>query len=597
MARPILTILPSPAGAALAQLADLARQASAALRWPGPAVSWGQAVGDPTGLPRTILSTDRACLLESPSAAPCLLTTWQQAGLLVVMDGYLAREDYSADGPSDAAFVADCYQRTGPAGIQTLDGSFRLFLFDEAAATVHVWTDRVGTMPLFTAWVGDVLLVVPNTRCLRSIDGVDRRLVPGSLASMALNGSLLDEHTYWSGVQLLGPARHLEICEGRVHLHRYWQRSFAEGKDAPSAEQVTDAITRATARHVKRFARPMLALSGGLDSRVLLAACRRAGLDVPAVSWGVDRLGDPRADFQVGCQVARALGVSHVTRPMNLDLFAQHARDIVHLTDGLTGHLGNYPEGLVPSRQFAAQCDALLFGNEMFGFRGLVQSPLEAVQIAGITVGRRLKLLRFLLRRDVARQVLDDYRCQYLGLLASIGLDLPACDIKDILYWRTRFPRLIVSQAEVYRDSLHYISPLLDADVLELTRPLTAQHRCQKQYLSECVERGFAQEFALPLSRHSSRADWARRLGERGPAQRFIIETLLAPGSAFDGWFDRDRIRAWLGWSMAQGPEAPWPNPIGALGKVGLGAASLALRPTFRDSIVLNLLTLRLWMS
>ena len=81
---------------------------------------------------------------------------------------------------------------------------------------------------------------------------------------MILNASLVDQHTYWRGVSLLGPASRVVVRGGRVEFARYWQRWYQpdESRKEPTAEQVAEAYTDAVARHVSKFSRPVVALSG-----------------------------------------------------------------------------------------------------------------------------------------------------------------------------------------------------------------------------------------------------------------------------------------------------------------------------------------------
>jgi len=564
----------------------------------------------------------------APSARPSTEHRHSEDHVTVSFDGYLADGlGPAGGGDNPAARVAEVYRREGPAGVERLEGSFVIQLADARERATHVWTDRAGSRPVFWAKVGDYVLIAPEVKCFAAVPGVDRAIVPGSLASMLLNAALMDEHTYWWGVRLLGPASRLTIQDGAVRVDRYWRRRYCEAGKRPTTEQVQEAYTDAVARHVSRFRRPVVALSGGYDSRAILAACRRAGLSVDAVTWGVDGLTEADADFQTGRQVAAALGVHpktleshrrghssicgagatrvlgctagnmHTVRLMRLEEFPRNVERVVWLTDGLAGHVGAHPEGDAVARELAEKHDALIVGNHLLDGGKFVRSLDEGLHQAGLNFGRGLSLLRCLLRRGRREEVVRDYLDQRRSLLDSLGkLDDPN-EVKDVLYWRTRCPRLIGSQAAVYRQHLEYVSPLLDARVSELDVSCTAWERADKHLISERLHEAFPEAYTVPVAVRHSRADWRRRLDELGPTQRYIVQTLLEPLRAFDEWFDPNAVRAWLGMAVAEAQRADWPAGMGPLGRLAWQLRTGFYKHTVKARRVINLLTLKLWFS
>jgi asparagine synthetase B (glutamine-hydrolysing) len=512
----------------------------------------------------------------------------------VVVHGYAA-----ASGDVGNELVREMVRHGDTGSVEALEGSYVIAAVDEARDSVRVWTDPAATRPCFMARTSDAVLIATSLKCFQDIEGVDRMLSPGSLAAMAMNGALLDEYTYYRGVTIVGPARRISIDNGELRAERYWQRRFDDSAEAvaPSAEQVADVVTDAVRRHLAAWKRPILALSGGLDSRLVLAACQRLGVWIPTVTWGFDHQETIGSDFQVGRAVAELAGVPHRSRWMDVDRLPAEAERIIRLTDGLTGHLGNYTEGDRVARELAVEHDAIIRGDEMFGWAASVTSRQQALRRVGVNVGKRLALLRFLLRRDAADHVLDDYAAQRATLLESLDPARCADDVKDVLYWRTRFPRLIASQSPVFREHLEVVSPLIDRSVIDLVRGCSPAQRENKRYIADCARASFPEQFAIPLNEVHSRASWRERLRTLGPAQRFLVEALLAPQRTFDEWFDRTAIRAWLGQMTAEGRRAAWPAGRSWLARRAADVRAFLLRPAFKERVLLNLVTLKLWMQ
>ncbi len=571
------------------------------------ATGWCRALADAVLVPlatdgrRATVHLDLADLfvasLSRRNGQPEPIRTWSDDRFEVVLEGYLASD---VPGPrhdhNDAERVAELLHR-GPGASEQLSGSFVLVVVDRVARTVTLWTDRAGTRPSFIAVCGERVVVAPELKCFRGLPGVDDTLVPGSLAAMALNGALLNEHTYYRGVRLLGPARRATITTQGVRVDRYWQRSFQidAGRRPPTAAEVAQTLCDATRRHLAPFRRPVLALSGGLDSRLLLAAARRSGLHLPAVSWGFDHIDDPGSDCQVAGELARQGSTSHRLLRLDVDALADHAERIVYLTDGLTGHLGNYVEGEQTARTLAAEFDAVVRGDEVFDGYPPVPSRASALEHLGVKVGKRLWWLRFLLKRDVRRAVLDDYAAQCQGLLDTVPAAVSPSDVTDILYPQNRFPRVIASQSPVFRAHLDVVCPLMDSALVDLVLPCTRTQRAEKRYILECVRTEFPAEFALPLAAQHSRTSWRSRFRRLGRVQHYFVETLLEPLASFDAWFDRTAIRAWLEHALAEGPRAPWPTDSARLAKPLARTRAYLLRPTFKERVVANLVALKLW--
>src|SRR5205823_5980068 len=89
-------------------------------------------------------------------------------------------------------------------------------------------------------------------------------------------------------------------------------------------------------------------------------------------------------------------------------------------TDGMTSNLGAFPDGDAIAADMGRDHDAALFGNEMYPWGVPLSSPAMALRQNGINIGRRLWLLRFLLKPDIARDVLRDYRGQYEALMDAV---------------------------------------------------------------------------------------------------------------------------------------------------------------------------------
>lgn len=526
------------------------------------------------------------------------LSVARREGATAVVEGYIV-DGAAADAQQAADCVADAYLARGPAGVETLNGAFLAVVVDERARRVLLWTDRTGSIPCYLARSTGTTVIAPELKCMGVLRDVDHTLVPGSLASMAVNAALIDDHSYWQGVQVVGPARRVTIEGGRCETVRTWTPRYCDDdtQPPPDGEAFRDTLVHAVKQHVGRFDRPVLGLSGGVDSRVLLGAMQRAGLSFRVVTWGFDRLDMPGSDFQCGIELAAREGLEHHTRAIDIDQMPDHAEHIVWLTDGLTGHVGNFPEGEAMGRYLAGLGDVLIVGNQGSGRCGGVHSLEGALKSgAGLNLRKRLGVLRFLLRRDVTDAVLTDYHRQLDRLVAGLS-DMRASELGDALVLYTWFSTTIISQARVTRHHINYVSPLMDAEVVDLLTRCPASHRVKKNYLRETGREQFPDQFAIDLNLKHSRGNWVKRLRELSPASRYMVETLLEPHGAFDAWFDRAAVHAWLADTTAEGKRFAAPASTSLTRRAWLRLGAAARRYDFKHRMVQNLLTLKLWLA
>jgi asparagine synthetase B (glutamine-hydrolysing) len=415
---------------------------------------------------------------------------------------------------------------------------------------------------------------------------------------MALNGFLFGEYSYWNAVRLLGPARRLVVDADRTELKRYWSPNFRPG-ETPPAEDLLHAVTTCMRGHLRPFEKPLLALSGGVDSRIMLACARRAGLPLSAVTWTYDERESDEADFAVAGRVAAAAGIPHVRHRLDDSHLPEQAAQIVASSDGLCGLLGAFTDRETLARRLSSEHDVILFGDQCYRGERHIGSRNQALERTGVRVGPRVSLVKFLMRPDAARACLDDYRAQIDGLLADIGPVASAHDLHDRLYWQVRVPRLLTGPKSLWRFYMNPVSPLLDIPMLELAQRLPAEQRAEKAFLRAALSEIAPDLCAVPFSTEHSRTKWRKIFRQNGPVQKFIVETLLDPQPEFDRWFDRASVAALLRGCMADAEGRRVPDDPGdrGLGRLRRSTTSLLLRPAFHPRVVINLLTLKLWFA
>lgn len=178
-----------------------------------------------------------------------------------------------------ARLVMDRLLKGGPNQIDALNGLFSGIVFSRRDRRVWLFVDRLGARFLYYRALRERCDVATN------IYGFRRSDPPPRIAAQALNehlmlGSPTGSKTLFEGIALVPPGKVVEWSDGGVREYRYYRYPARRGRQSliEGAEMVCAALDG----HVRRLrlAREgcSIALSAGKDSRVVLGALLRSGL-------------------------------------------------------------------------------------------------------------------------------------------------------------------------------------------------------------------------------------------------------------------------------------------------------------------------------
>ncbi len=261
--------------------------------------------------------------------------------------------------------VAEAFDERPDRTLRALDGEFVLIQWDRPTRTLTICTDRFGSIPVFTSEEGGAFAASSGVRAvLAARDAAPEPDFDALREAVSYGGFRLGARTNVRGVELLPGASCLSTCAGtHTDVSRWWH-----WKSIPSLEprSIDAAVQELHARwrhavsvRLDGVTRPGQTLSGGLDSRAILAeaAPRRSGW--PALTYGMPGCDDMRYAAKAA-RVANAnwhfLPLYHGMNPTWLDARLAH----VQHTDGMI-ELGDlmHSEALPWMREHA---DALVSG-------------------------------------------------------------------------------------------------------------------------------------------------------------------------------------------------------------------------------------------
>lgn len=204
--------------------------------------------------------------------------------------------------------------------LKQIDGFFSAVIYDSINKEVRLITDRCGLRSLYwTVHKGD-LVWASEAKAMLALPDFEPTIDSQAVQDFFGFGYLLKDRTWFEGVELLpsGTVLTWDIRQRSVKTQRYWYwdeiRPLAEKIDE---RELTDELGRLFRQAVKRRCREGervgLMLSGGLDSRAILAAMPDGGYPIHVVTYG--RRGCE--DIRIAAMAAMVKGAMH--RPVEIN--------------------------------------------------------------------------------------------------------------------------------------------------------------------------------------------------------------------------------------------------------------------------------------
>jgi asparagine synthase (glutamine-hydrolysing) len=435
----------------------------------------------------------------------------------VVLDGWIYACDTQkiSPGPSNpdidaAKLCLSAYMDHGVSFVETLNGQFNLFIWDDRARSVYLVNDRYGVRPLQYSVVGENLYFAPEAKGILAADGVPCRLNVRMLINLLSWGRIwIGQDTFFENILMLPPASILLWHDGKITLRQYWDYVF-EPEASIEEDFVNEAVEtfrRAIRRQTAAPLRYGISLSGGLDSRsVLAAACRRNAVKLDAFTWGVSEEHD---ELTLARHTANELGVSWHYLPLAPSDFVARASDGVFFSEGLDLLVQSYGLKIYPSVQMEADC--LLNGlalDVMLGGSYLSVSITSDNVDAELAFSLAMKKAEYFSTSDCLRLVRIKDTGDLLGDLRTraktiwhAGQNIHPADQSDRFFMLCRMWRYIFLRQAGQRLFLEGVTPSLDNDFLDLILRVPSNWRVGYRFYRRFLQATNPRMMQIPYQR------------------------------------------------------------------------------------------------
>lgn len=271
-------------------------------------------------------------------------------------------------GPSYLAHLCED-DASFPAG---LNGMFHGLLADKRNRTVVLFNDRYGMRRLYYHESKEAFYFAAEAKSILALCPELRRADAQSLGEFVACGAVLENRTLFEGIRVLPPGAAWTFGAGSVPQKkcyfqpREWEEQAPLGPEA-YYEEVRDALSRTLPRYFNGSERVGIALTGGLDTRTIMAWRKAAPHSLPCYTFGGAY--NECQDVLVARRVAAVCEQRHEVIRVGDDFlsrFPHYAERSVYITDG-TVDLTRCPDLYVSekAREIAPVKVVGTFGSEI----------------------------------------------------------------------------------------------------------------------------------------------------------------------------------------------------------------------------------------
>ena len=242
------------------------------------------------------------------------------------------------EGPS---YLVHLYEED-PAFPAGLNGRLQGLLTDRTRGTSILFNDRYGMNRIYYHEAKEAFYFAAEAKAILAVRPELRRADPRGLGEFVACGCVLENRTLFKGLHVLPGAAVWLFRDGSIERRNtYFRPQEWENQSPLDAETYYEQLREILSRNLPRYfngrERVGMSLTGGLDTRIVMALHKATPGALPCYSFGgMFREGE---DVTLARRIAEACGQSYEVIPVGkefLSKFSHYAERTVYLTDGCT---------------------------------------------------------------------------------------------------------------------------------------------------------------------------------------------------------------------------------------------------------------------
>jgi asparagine synthetase B (glutamine-hydrolysing) len=250
------------------------------------------------------------------------------------------------------------YTDSGPNCVRNISGSFNVAWWEEKANRLILANDKLATKLLFYAQRGGTFVFASTLARILKAGTFTPEIDLEGFADLLAFKHTFGYRTLFTDVRVLSPATILTFEGGRLRTVRYWRLDEVEAHGAYDDNRL-DELEAVFKRAVRRTIQPKrataLALTGGLDSRCIVAAAADQELSYLTYTDGKAN----STDMLLAREVAARVGAPHIEGSIDVGRLGEWLEAMVIHQNGL---ISNFESHTCQSLYTKLPFDAIVSG-------------------------------------------------------------------------------------------------------------------------------------------------------------------------------------------------------------------------------------------
>jgi asparagine synthase (glutamine-hydrolysing) len=236
----------------------------------------------------------------------------------------------------DAEVALHAFEQGGAQGIAKLAGAYVGCIYDSESHACHIFADRLGLRGCYYGVLADgCFAFASELKGIAALPRLSANLDVRGVAAFLNGGFPFFERTFLEEVKFLPYGSVLTYSRGRISTEQYWDMPVVQSPRGwqfdDAAQEGAELLAQAVTRQIRQPGAIGALLSGGLDSRAIVAAAADAGRHVPTFTIGAGR----NMELRLATRVAAKLSVPHEALPVSPDFLAHVAAQGDWYTDAM----------------------------------------------------------------------------------------------------------------------------------------------------------------------------------------------------------------------------------------------------------------------
>lgn len=245
----------------------------------------------------------------------------------------LEKKGYVFKYRNDPEYCLYLFEEHGVNFINELNGSFVIVIYSLKNNALYLFNDRYGSRPIYYHYGKDGITFACEVKAILKNGKIRKEICKTALANFFYYGHLIGDETFVEDINILPPASILFYGNNQIKIDEYWQLKYQQDDNRSEKEFVDLLVEKwkhAVTIRLEDNHKYGLSLSGGLDSRSILAAIPKKVIpSFITFTYG-------REESFIAKKAAKIIGTNNYTVEIDYDdAIKNFGEKVININDGM----------------------------------------------------------------------------------------------------------------------------------------------------------------------------------------------------------------------------------------------------------------------